>query len=282
LLALTVAVKKAVFGASLKVGMGSFAKGSVGFACVVAALLTPSLASAAAAYVLSESGNYHAARGEANDVTVTQDGEHFHIVDLGASITAGDGCQSVNEHEVTCTFAVSMALDVSLDDLDDSFSAPDITTTIVWSGGTGDDMVQGGIGVDWLWGGPGDDSIRTGLGADPGDERANVAHGGDGNDTLIGGPLTDELVGNGGADFLDGNRGRDTLLGGGGNDSLSGGRERDTLYGKKGHDTISGNGGNDWLYAQDGLHDTVKGGRGFDYAQVDRGLDSVSSVNVFF
>jgi Ca2+-binding RTX toxin-like protein len=131
--------------------------------------------------VQSESGYYHAAPGEANDVTVTQDGQDFHIVDTGAPITAGDGCQSVNEHEVICTFAVSMALDVLLDDLDDSFSATDMTTASLVSGGDGDDTVQGGNGPDWFWGGAGD------PGADPGEEEGNVAYGGTGNDTLIGG-----------------------------------------------------------------------------------------------
>ena len=107
---------------------------------VAAALVTPSLAPAATAYVHSgsESGHYDAPPGEANDVSVTQDGangQDFHIVDTGATITAGDGCQSVNAHEVTCTFPASMALNVSLDDLDDSFSAPDMTTMILLSGG---------------------------------------------------------------------------------------------------------------------------------------------------
>ena len=253
-------------------------------ALVAVSLATPTGANAATAFVQSESesGYYQAAPGEANDVTVTQDGQEFHIVDAGASITAGDGCQSVNAHEVTCTFAVSMALFVSLDDLDDTFSAPDMTTAILWSGGDGNDTAQGGIGPDSFWGDAGDDSIRTGPGADPGEEQGNVAHGGPGNDTLIGGSYHDELWGDAGADFLDGNRARDTLLGGAGNDSLSGGRARDTLYGGKGHDSIRGNWGNDRLYARDGLHDTVRGGRGFDYAQVDRGLDTVRSVSAFF
>jgi hypothetical protein len=124
--------------------MRSLAKGCVGFAVVVAGLLAPSLAPAATAFVQDESGYYDAGPGEANDVTVTQDGQNFHIVDPGASIAAGDGCQSVSEHEVTCTFAVSMALNVSSDDLNDSFSAPAMTTAILLSGGDGDDTVQGG------------------------------------------------------------------------------------------------------------------------------------------
>jgi Ca2+-binding RTX toxin-like protein len=264
--------------------MGSFAKGCVGFAAVVAALLTPSLAPAATAFVQDESGYYYAAPGEANDVTVTQDGfnlQTFQIVDPGAPITAGEGCQSVSEHEATCTFAASMALVVRLDDLDDSFAGPDMVTALQVAGGDGDDTIEGGDGYDTFWGEAGDDSIRTGYGEFIA-SFANVALGGPGNDTLIGGGRPDLLRGEGGHDFVDGNRGRDTLTGGDGNDSVSGGRARDRVGGGEGHDTISGNGGNDWLYARDGLHDTVKGGRGFDHAHVDRRLDSVSSVNVFF
>jgi hypothetical protein len=50
--------------------MGVFAKGCIGFAALVVALLAPSLAPAATAFVQDESGYYYAAPGEANDVTV--------------------------------------------------------------------------------------------------------------------------------------------------------------------------------------------------------------------
>jgi Ca2+-binding RTX toxin-like protein len=264
--------------------MQVFPGACVGFLGVVAALLTPSLAPAATAYVGSgsESGYYDAAPGEANDVTVTQEGQDFHIVDAGAPITAGDGCQIVSEHEVTCTFPVSMALFVSLDDLDDSFSAPDMTTTIQLSGGNGNDTAQGGKGVDWFWGDAGADVIRTGPGADPGEEEGNLAFGGPGNDTLKGGSYPDELRGEAGADVVQGNRGRDFLWGGHGDDSVSGGRAGDTIHGGGGHDTVSGDGANDTLYARDALHDRVNGGAGFDRSHLDPGLDSVRSIEAFF
>jgi Ca2+-binding RTX toxin-like protein len=268
--------------ATLRRRVRVFTKACVGSAAVVAALLTPSLAPAATAYVLGESGHYQASPGEANDVTVTQNGQDFHIVDLGAPITAGDGCQSVSEHEVTCTFAVSAGLEVLLGDLDDSFSASDMTTAILLYGRAGDDTIRGGTGPDWFQGGGGDDTIRTGPGADPGEEQGNTALGGQGNDTLIGGPHPDVLRGEAGDDVVDGNRGRDAISGGHGHDVVSGGRANDTVRSGEGHDTISGNNGNDRLYARDGLHDTVKGGPGFDYAHLDRGLDSVSSIEAFF
>jgi Ca2+-binding RTX toxin-like protein len=266
--------------------MRSFAKGCVGLGAIVAALLAPSLATAGTAFVANDGVAYYdAAPGEANDVTVTQDGfnlTNLHLVDLGAPLTAGDGCQSVSEHEVTCLFSPNSGLLVSLDDLDDSYSAAAMKTSTRWSGGDGNDTAQGGQGVDELWGEAGDDTIRTGAGADPGEEQGNLAYGGDGNDTLIGGSYSDLLRGGAGDDSVTGNGGHDTVVGGKGNDSVSGGRLRDNVGGGEGHDTLSGNGGNDWLYAQDGLHDTVKGGRGFDHAEVDRRLDTVRSVGAFF
>jgi Ca2+-binding RTX toxin-like protein len=257
--------------------------GSLG---VLAALLAPSLASAGTAFAdIDTGGHYYAAPGEANDVTVTQDGfglATLHIIDAGAPITAGDGCQTVSEHEVTCSVGSGGSLEARLYDLDDSFSAATMKTGIFWAGGEGDDTAQGGQGVDTLWGEAGDDTIRTGPGAADGEAQGNFAHGGDGNDTLIGGSYRDELRGGAGRDSVTGNGGHDILIGGSGNDSVSGGRLRDRVAGGEGRDTISGNGGNDLLYARDGFRDTVKGGRGFDRAEIDRRLDTVRSVGAFF
>ena len=256
--------------------MRGLARGFVVFAGVVAALLTPSLATAATAYVQRDSGHYEAAPGEANDVTVTQDGQDFHIVDAGASITAGDGCQSVNPHEVICTFSVHADLEVLLGDLDDSFSAPGMTTAILLYGRAGDDTIRGGRGPDWFQGGGGNDTIRTGPGA------GTTALGGQDNDTLIGGPHADVLRGEAGDDFVDGNRGRDALSGGHERDSVLGGRGGDTLRGGVGRDTVSGESGDDTLYASDDVRDTVRGGSGFDRGHLDRRLDTVRSIEAFF
>ena len=61
---------------------------------------------------------------------------------------------------------------------------------------TGDDLLQGGAGVDLLDGNAGNDVIHSGAGAD-------VVYGGDGNDTLYG---------EGGADLLYGGLGNDTFV----------------------------------------------------------------------
>jgi Ca2+-binding RTX toxin-like protein len=84
---------------------------------------------------------------------------------------------------------------------------------------------------------------------------------GRGNDTVIGGALSDQL---------NGDYGNDIINGGGGDDVVDGGQQSDTLYGSVGNDTIRGGaaGGAKWddFYSDD-LHggddnDTLFGGEG--------------------
>lgn len=90
-----------------------------------------------------------------------------------------------------------------------------------------------------------------------------VAHGGDGNDLLVGGPLNDDLDGGKGDDTLNGLGGNDTLFGGDGNDKLYGGDGDDLLEGGRGQDTLWGGDGNDTLYGCAELHDAAR--RGYAY-----------------
>lgn len=73
------------------------------------------------------------------------------------------------------------------------------------------------------------------------------AHGGSGNDTLIGNIKTD---------YLEGNDGNDVLIGGDGNDTLYGGSGLDRLYGQAGNDFLDG--------GYDGQKDIMIGGAGAD------------------
>ncbi|NSY37281.1 M10 family metallopeptidase C-terminal domain-containing protein [Leisingera sp. ANG59] len=104
---------------------------------------------------------------------------------------------------------------------------------------------------------------------------------GDGNDTVRGNHVAndirtngghDEIQGGGGSDVLNGGGGQDTLFGGGGHDQLLGGHGRDRtfggagndrLYGRQGNDRLVGNDGNDRLFGGAG-NDTLLGGRGND------------------
>jgi Ca2+-binding RTX toxin-like protein len=314
---------------------------------LAALLLSPSVALAANVYVQGESGRYVADPGEANDITVTKDSPHvFRIVDQGATIAAGDGCESVSAHEVTCSVAMDF-IRFSLGDQDDSASAAGADGFFGLSGEGGDDTLEGGLKPDDLWGGPGSDTVRAGPAIDPGEEQVNYVYGGSGDDTLIGGlgndifdyrscdPGADEfiggggynrvsykgcdarvgvtlddvaddgavdegdnvhsdidsvngtrfgdhLIGNGNVNSLSGNGGNDVISAFGGRDVLAGGLGKDTLRGGGDHDHFYGQGGDDTIYARDRLRDVIEGGSGFDRARINRGLDSVKSIEAFF
>ncbi|ASP22602.1 leukotoxin [Antarctobacter heliothermus] len=152
---------------------------------------------------------------------------------------------------------------------------------------TGDDIVSnsGLIDGDVLLGDGADSyfgqgqSVVTGqvLGAEGDDTLA----GGDLADDLDGGIDNDLLVGRDGSDLLVGDSGDDMLLGGDGNDSLDGGTGNDTLNGNDGSDNIVGDTGNDILVGQDGSdfldggadNDTMDGGNGDDTLEGGSGND---------
>jgi Ca2+-binding RTX toxin-like protein len=75
--------------------------------------------------------------------------------------------------------------------------------------------------------------------------------GGQGDDTLNGGPGNDTIAGAGGADSLSGGPGLDILLGSSGDDTLNGDGGADTLIGDIGDDLLNGGDGNDVIYGDD-------------------------------
>ncbi len=118
---------------------------------------------------------------------------------------------------------------------------------------------------------------------------ANIANGttienivtGDGNDTIRGNFLVNEINGMrgndtingfGGDDRLFGGRGNDTLFGDEGNDRLSGGADNDRLFGWTGTDDLFGDDGNDELFGQ-GDNDSLFGWTGNDGLYGDDGND---------
>ena len=88
--------------------------------------------------------------------------------------------------------------------------------------------------------------------------------GGDGNDTLLGNWLDNDLAGNGGHDHVRGRGGNDTLVGGRQGDWLNSGNGNDRLVGGIGHDRLFGGSGDDQLL----------GGRGGDHLTGGGGHDS--------
>jgi Ca2+-binding RTX toxin-like protein len=143
-------------------------------------------------------------------------------------------------------------------------------------GGLGNDYVMAGSGADTVFGGADHDSI---LGLDASD----VLFGEDGNDSIFGDgsqPIDGEYYGsyvplqNHGNDVLAGGAGNDALIGQGGDDELQGGDNDDTLWGDdfnvadtplsiQGNDSLDGGAGHDKLIGG-GRDDVLIGGIGDD------------------
>lgn len=170
----------------------------------------------------------------------------------------------------------------------DSLFGQGATDDAMW-GESGDDVLAGGDGVDWLDGGLGHDSLFGGDLADElrGGPGNDWLEGGDGFDTLFaadpltpetespfdrnmldGGARPDALFGGLGLDTLLGGEGDDLLWGDSGDDSLDGGTEDDLIYGGEGHDDLSGGDGADTLLGGPG-GDTLAGGAGADLFVID-------------
>lgn len=112
------------------------------------------------------------------------------------------------------------------------------------------------------YGSPGNDTL-TGLSG-----YANIIHGGEGNDTLVGGNLNDLLFGDAGDDVLYGGAGLNELTGGTGQDVLYGGIDRDIFHFGlgAGGDTVWSGGGADVL-------DFDRSGMGHPLSVVRQGND---------
>lgn len=136
--------------------------------------------------------------------------------------------------------------------------------------------VYGGLGMDHLVAGDSGSYVDGGggtedgdcLGRDPDNEPEHYS--------------CDFLFGNDARDHLKGGSGEDVIEGRGGNDLVEGGTGGDRITGDLGRDSLNGNRGNDKFYARDGQRDSVDGGMGTDSAQVDRGLDTTTSIERYF
>jgi Ca2+-binding RTX toxin-like protein len=135
-------------------------------------------------------------------------------------------------------------------------------------------------GLDYLVGRGGDDYLDVGTGAPGG---SDVALGGTGNDTIVGGVDADFLLGDEGNDSLSGGDGADFIVGGnfsagtfGGSDSGFGGNGADVIaMGTTGGGwaIADGGAGNDTIYGSSGAagNDVLRGGIGSDYLWVGSG-----------
>lgn len=156
---------------------------------------------------------FTAAAGESNDITATVSGPALAIEDTGAPITAGEGCEQVAPHDVSCHTR---------------YNPPDGA----------------------IYAGDGNDTVR--LVSAPNTRSPLAAYGGSGDDALFAADTGSYLDGGAGSDVLTGASGADTLIGGAGSDVLLGGAGADLLTGDgKGsapaRDDIDGGPGSDYV-----------------------------------
>jgi len=134
----------------------------------------------------------------------------------------------------------------------------------------GDQLMTNGQIVS-LYGEAGDDTLSAQMDAPSG----VVLRGGEGNDSLSGESLFDDLNGNQGNDTVNGWEGADWVLGGQGNDLLFGGAGDDYVQGNLGDDTVDGGAGADVVRGGQG-DDLVMGGAGNDQLFGDLGADTLT------
>lgn len=241
-------------------------------------------------------------------MTASVTGDVLTLQDTGASITAGQGCTSVDVHTVTCQVPagrLSRSFRAELKDKPDTFT---VDSGESWwaDGGRGSDtmtaicpggfcgVLLGARGADLLegkslFGGEGDDTLTGTTGRDSlsGEQGNDTLIGMGGNDFLLGSKGDDSLDGGHGSDRIDGGFGNDNLFGSFGNDKMDGARGEDRLDGWDGDDRLHGGqesdllrgrAGDDRFGARDGFADRVRGGFGSDRAWVDPALDTWISV----
>ena len=258
-----------------------------------------------AAYV-GDRLSFQAKPGEANDVTMVRQGSTVTVTDRVA-LDPGTGCEARSPYEVGCTVAdLGLILAVRLEDGDDQASLAGVDAIVAkLVGGAGDDHLVGLSGWQtWFSGGPGNDLMQGGAGDDLFKEDA----GRNGSDTMIGGSpvdpppiLSDDTVDYGlrrrpihvtldGA-RNDGERGERDRIGtdvervvtGAAADVLWGNGAANQFVGGAGPDLISGGGGDDYLVGDEylvkrsGRHegDLIKAGRGDDRIEGGLGADRV-------
>jgi Ca2+-binding RTX toxin-like protein len=192
--------------------------------------------SAYAGVATTADGNlrYTAGAGELNNVSFSRTGTNsFKVVDVGAVVTAGQGCTQDTPNQATCTTANGRPIIANLADQNDR-AVSRTSRSVQFFGEGGNDRLAGASGRDTVDGGDGDDILTGGSGRD-------TIRGGPGNDQLFGNSGNDSLSGADGTDLLDGGAGNDGENGGAGNDSLRQGNApngSDALSGGDGIDTI--------------------------------------------
>ena len=278
---------------------------------LAALLVLPSVASAATATADIEKRHgtrfgpvtFKAARGEANDVVVTQGNGRLRFLDRANRVRAKGDCKQVDRHTATCPVTEYVAK-IKLDDRADVAT---VSGLVEVRGGSGADRLRGSPGFDDLNGQTGNDTL---IGRDGGDELT----GGRGRDRLFGAAGDDDLIDgehDAEPDLFVGGSSRDTagrdrgdfviyagrtddlranvltgegpdndelvgiesLEGGFGNDRLTGDHDDNHLVGKGGHDVLRAGAGDDVVDGVRG-NDVLIGAEGNDLLDGEGGVDT--------
>jgi hypothetical protein len=280
-------------------------------ALAAVAVAPPAPAQAATVHVEGSPGGfsdgfYDAGTGEANRLTVTFEPSKrgFTVSDPGATVVAGDHCESVDAHTARCLgpnptfpppppgyeFRHVGSMTVTLGDGNDRFTSSDhVTFAVRADGGPGDDILRGLGSVDSFDGGGGRDRLLGGESHDTliDGDRSGASDG----DHLDGGPGEDDTVSyqqrssgvsvdlrretGGEAGERDSLAGFERVIGGAGSDRISGTAASESIIGNAGGDAITALRGGDQIVAGEG-EDVVNGGAGSDTIDGRSGRDETT------
>jgi hypothetical protein len=167
---------------------------------------------------------------------------------------------------------------------------------IIFYGGPGQDELHGRNDPEWFLGQEDADTAKGGGGNDVLEQGTDGGklEGGPGNDILKGGTLVlDRLYGDDGNDTIIGASSQNIIHGGAHNDTITGGPMPDWIFGEDGNDQIDAGGGNDnvWGGLNDdtintgasggtptAMMDGIPGGPYFDMALGDDGEDTIDAT----
>ncbi len=219
-------------------------------------------------------------------VNITDGSERFH---LQGTRTSSDETVKVKAFNHSQDYQGVNKIYADGGEDDDVIEVEAIAVPVDFSGGSGNDWLQGGVADDILKGDEGEDLLQGSGGNDilDGKDGNDLLEGGEGDDWLYGSAGDDLIIGNQGNDhlygdtsdqqgndLLYGDEGDDELFGGLGNDILDGGSEADSIYGGDGDDQLFGDSGNDFLLGEAGS-DRISGGNGIDTVSYHHSLSGV-------
>jgi hypothetical protein len=249
---------------------------------------------------------FQAVPGEANDVTMVQEGNVVTVTDR-VPLEPGPACGALSAFQVRCTLnaSLSVLLDARLGDGDDALrvAGVDAFSARLLGGPGADHLVGLANGETRFSGGPGNDVMEGGTGGDTFIEDAER----NGSDTMLGGPpgtlpavLSDDAVDyglrrhpvrvslNGARD--DGERGERDQIGtdvervvaGSAPDLMLGNALANQFVGGPGRDLLRGGAGDDHLVGDEYVArpkregDVIRGGAGDDRIEGGLGADRIS------